>query len=51
MMNVVKINKERFSHTIQQTDTKVTIKPNINISPRGSVRWNYVNNQSELERK
>lgn len=22
----------------------------MNISPRGSVRWNHVNNQSELER-
>lgn len=22
----------------------------MNISPRGPVRWNYVNNQSELER-
>lgn len=50
MMKVVWINKERFNHTIQQTITEVTIKPNMNISPRGSVRWNYVNNQSELEK-
>lgn len=50
MMNVVQINKERFSHTIQQTDTEVIIKPNMNISPRGSVRWNYINNQSEPEK-
>lgn len=50
MINFVKINKERFSHTIQQTDTEVTIKPNMNISLRGSVRWNYVKNQSELEK-